>query len=104
MKPKRNLFDYHRCGYVETNKRRIEFYLTILNDLAEDTTFKRRMSVENLCEVIGYLQRENQKVLMHYQKALDEVGTRALMLSVSALKAQGIEEWVDPGAAKPKEV
>jgi hypothetical protein len=55
---------YHR-GYMQKSKERGEFYLTVLNDLAEDTIITSRISRENLCEVLGWMQREHGHMVDH---------------------------------------
>ena len=48
---------YHR-GWTQKNKKRGEFYLTILNDLAENIEIKGRLTLPNLCEVLGWMAQE----------------------------------------------
>ena len=55
------LSDAYRRGYKQKSKAKIENYLTILNDLAEDTAFPARTTREKLTECLGYLQRCDQE-------------------------------------------
>jgi hypothetical protein len=74
---------YHR-GYMQKDKERGEFYLTILNDLAEDTIISERINRENLCEVLGWMQREHGHMVEH----LNTINGELAVLMAKSLVSQ----------------
>jgi hypothetical protein len=74
---------YHR-GYMQKDKERGEFYLTILNDLAEDIIIPERITRENLCEVLGWMGREHSHMVDH----LNEIHGDLMLLSARSLVSQ----------------
>lgn len=71
---------YHR-GWNQTDKDRGEFYLTIMNDLAEDIEIKGRLTRENLAEALGWAMRERE----HLNDHMNEIHGKLLMTATESL-------------------
>jgi hypothetical protein len=76
---------YHR-GYMQKDKERGEFYLTILNDLAEDIIIPERITRENLCEVLGWMAREQSHMSDHMTECHDELILLATKTLISRME------------------
>jgi len=70
--------DSYSKGWNETNPKKIEEYLTILNDLAENIEVKGRLTKANLIEVLGYLQRQNDDLVICYQNFTNDILLRSM--------------------------
>jgi hypothetical protein len=88
---------YHR-GWTQKNKKRGEFYLTILNDLAENIEIKGRLTLPNLCEVLGWMAQEQHLMSQHMCKVHDKMIKIAMESMISQM-----EEGLFGKAAYPKE-
>jgi hypothetical protein len=76
---------YH-AGWSQTDKDRGEFYLTILNDLAEGIDIPDRHTRANLAEVLGWMSREQSHMNEHMCSIHDDMVLLATGALISAMK------------------
>ena len=89
---------YHR-GWTQKNKKRGEFYLTILNDLAENIEIKGRLTLPNLCEVLGWMAQEQHLMTQHMCKVHDKMIKIAMESMISQM-----QEGLFAKSSYPKEM
>lgn len=94
-KKKEAVIDLLHRGYNQKDKKAIEFYDTVLNDLAEDIDIRGRLTKANLIEVIGYLERE-------LQNSIDRLSSLRLELIGLATKSLSKECKARKGEADTK--
>lgn len=87
---------YHR-GWAQQDKKRGEFYLTIMNDLAENIFIPRRHTAENIAEALGWMAHEQHLMAQHLCKVHDKM----MRLATESLVSQ-MEEGLFGKAAYPK--
>lgn len=69
---------HYRKGIMATDKGSIEFYATVLNDLAEGIDMAHRVTAENLAEVVGHLNMEHTR--MHARLSALRLSLQTAML------------------------
>lgn len=94
---KPNVLTLLKKGYNERDPRRLEFYATIENDLAEGIEIKGRLTRENLIEVIGHLRAVDQQRINEYNWLEMEL----LGLVTKSMARRGFQKWIT--AAKKEE-
>jgi len=68
-------------GWKQTDPKRIEFYATVINDMAEDIFIPSRHSRAALAESLGWSQAQNNRHIQH----LSEVNQELLLLAAKFL-------------------
>jgi hypothetical protein len=94
---------YH-AGWVQTNKDRVEFYLTILNDLAEDIEIPGRLTRANLVEVLGWLSKEQSNQVAHMSDIHGKLMLLAADSLVSAMKEGLFKDARVPKTKQPERI
>jgi hypothetical protein len=94
---------YH-AGRMEGDRDRVEFYLTILNDLAEDIEISGRLTRANLAEVLGWMSREQGRMNDHMCGINNKLLVLAADSLISAMKDGLFRDVPASKAEKPDKI